>query len=86
MKKNLILITLMAISALMYGLTVDWYVSDADNGDAIDRATVRFIYLEGTYQGGGVYSNQGGGNGGNNGGHGINVVSTTTDQITAYLS
>ncbi|MDP8201528.1 MAG: hypothetical protein P9M11_05245 [Candidatus Tenebribacter burtonii] len=69
----------MAISALMYGLTVDGYVSDADNGDVIDGATVRFIYLEGICQGGGGYGNQGGG-------HGINVVSTTTDQITAYSS
>lgn len=87
MKKTMILMALMALSALMYGLTVDGYVTDAENGDAIDGATVRFIYLEGTCPGGGSYGGNGGGGGnqGNNGGYGFNVVNTLTDQNGYYI-
>ena len=90
MKKTMILMALMALSALMYGLTVDGYVTDAENGDAIDGATVRFIYLEGTCPGGGSNGSHGsngggGGNQGNNGGYGFNVVSTLTDANGYYI-
>ena len=32
MKKTMIVMTLMMVSALMFALTVDGYVTDADNG------------------------------------------------------
>lgn len=90
MKKTMIVIAMMMVSVLMFGLTVDGYVTDADNGEAIDGATVRFIYLEGTCPGGGGNGGHGsngggGGNQGNNGGYGLNVVSTVTDQNGYYI-
>lgn len=81
MKKTMILIALMAVSALMFGLTVDGYVTDADNGDAIGGAKVRFIYLYGTSPENGGNGNQGG----NGGGNGIHVVSTITDENGYYI-
>ena len=89
MKKTMIVMALMMVSALMFALTVDGYVTDADNGEAIDGATVRFIYLEGTCPGGGNNgghgSNGNGSNQGNNGGYGVNVVTTTTDPNGYYI-
>ena len=86
MKKTMIVMALMMVFVLMFGLTVDGYVTDADNGEAISGATVRFIYLDGTCPGGGNNGgNGGGGNQGNNGGYGVNVVSTTTDPNGYYI-
>ena len=85
MKKTMIVIALMMVSVLMFGLTVDGYVIDADNGEAIDGATVRFIYVDGTCSGGSGGSHGSNGGGGNNGCNGINVVTVTTDENGYYL-
>ncbi len=84
----MMLIAALAISAVMFALTVDGYVTDIDTGEAIEGATVRFMLIEGGNCGGGCGGNAGnggnGGNGGQNGnmGNGITVV---TDASGYYV-
>lgn len=83
----MMLLAVIAMTAtVMFALTVDGYVTDADTGEAIEGATVRFIYIDGTSAGcgGGCGIGHGNGNGGGNGsmGNGINV---TTDENGYYI-
>lgn len=82
MKKTMMLLAMVVISAtVMFALTVDGYVTDADTGEAIEGATVRFVYIDGGGNGGGC----GGGNGGGNGGGCGNGVNVYTNEDGYYI-
>jgi len=86
MKKTMMLFAMIVISAtVMFALTVDGYVTDVDTGEAIEGATVRFVYTEGGGNGGGCGGGNGGGCGGGNGGGCGGGVNVYTDENGYYF-
>ena len=93
MKKFLMLISLLLTSALVFALTVDGLVTDADTGDPIEGANVKFVLADGTGGGGcgggngggcGGNGGCGGGNGGGCGGNGGCTVVSVTTNVNGY--
>lgn len=89
MKKTMMLLAVIAITAtVMFALTVDGFVTDADTGEPIEGATVRFVYIDGGGTGGcggGGGNGYGGGNGGGNGNCGGNGVNVYTNEDGYYI-
>ncbi|MBN2017582.1 MAG: carboxypeptidase regulatory-like domain-containing protein [Candidatus Cloacimonetes bacterium] len=90
MKKLVALISILMLTVgIIFAASVEGYVTDAENGEGIESAIVRFHFLDGDCPEGGTNGNgQNGGNngnnGGNNGGYGINVYNATTDANGYY--
>jgi hypothetical protein len=86
MKRFLIsLAVLVMVSAIAYAATVQGTVVDADNGDVIEGAFVRFIFTGELRNGCGGNGNGNGHGGPGGGGHGNNVYTATTDENGFYM-
>ncbi len=85
MKKLIALVSLVLLTAsVAFAATASGFVTDSENGNPIEGATVRFHYLDGSCTREGGNGGNGGNGGGGNGGHGLYVFTTITDANGFY--